>query len=100
MSISRTDSPSRSKRSQRPEDERLPMGQNIGFGLQHVLTMYGGIIAPPLIIGTAAGLDEAAIGVLIASCLFVGGLATVLQTVVGPARLVPSSEMAESPWSG
>lgn len=43
--------------------------------------MYGGIIAPPLIIGTAAGLTSAEIGVLIASCLFVGGLATLLQTI-------------------
>ncbi|MFJ6418389.1 nucleobase:cation symporter-2 family protein [Paeniglutamicibacter sp. NPDC091659] len=65
----------------RPEDERLPFAQNLGYGFQHVLTMYGGIIAPPLIIGTAAGLSEAQIGVLIASCLFVGGLATILQTV-------------------
>ena len=69
------------KRSARPEDERLPLFQNLGYGLQHVLTMYGGIIAPPLIIGTAAGLTEAEVGVLIASCLFVGGLATILQTV-------------------
>lgn len=68
-------------RSTRPEDERLPLLQNLGYGLQHVLTMYGGIIAPPLIIGTAAGLSEAEIGVLIASCLFIGGLATILQTV-------------------
>ncbi|GAA1414714.1 transporter [Glutamicibacter uratoxydans] len=81
MSSSRISTAAQQKRGQRPEDERLPMAQNIGFGLQHVLTMYGGIIAPPLIIGTAAGLGEAEIGVLIASCLFVGGLATVLQTV-------------------
>lgn len=81
MSSSRISTTAKVRRSQRPEDERLPMGQNIGFGLQHVLTMYGGIIAPPLILGTAAGLDEAQIGVLVASCLFVGGLATFLQTV-------------------
>lgn len=49
--------------------------------MQHVLSMYGGIIAPPLIIGTAAGLTSAEIGVLIASCLFIGGLATLLQTI-------------------
>lgn len=68
----------------RPEDERLPLGKTIAYGLQHVLTMYGGIIAPPLIIGGAAGLNPEQIGVLVASCLFVGGLATILQTVGVP----------------
>ncbi|UJP09813.1 purine permease [Microbacterium sp. KUDC0406] len=65
----------------RPEDERLPIGPTIGYGIQHVLTMYGGIIAPPLIIGQIAGLSQGEIGVLIAACLFMGGLATILQTV-------------------
>lgn len=65
----------------RPEDERLSIGATFGYGLQHVLTMYGGIIAPPLIIGQLAELSPAEIGVLIASCLFMGGLATILQTV-------------------
>ncbi|HEY5981499.1 MAG TPA: solute carrier family 23 protein, partial [Microlunatus sp.] len=65
----------------RPEDERLPAGSTIAYGLQHVLTMYGGIIAPPLIIGPAAGLTPAEIGALITACLFMGGLATLLQTI-------------------
>ena len=43
--------------------------------------MYGGIVAPPLIIGTAAGLSSAQIGMLIAAALFVGGLATLIQTI-------------------
>lgn len=68
-------------REARPEDERLPWSKNLAYGMQHVLSMCGGIIAPPLIIGTAAGLTSAEIGVLIASCLFVGGLATLLQTI-------------------
>lgn len=66
--------------SPRPEDARLPVGTSFAYGLQHVLTMYGGIIAVPLIIGKAAGLDGSGISVLIASCLFVGGLATILQS--------------------
>ncbi|MEN0024750.1 MAG: solute carrier family 23 protein, partial [Microbacterium sp.] len=65
----------------RPEDERLPIGVTVAYGIQHVLTMYGGIIAPPLIIGSMAGLNGAEIGVLITACLFMGGLATILQTV-------------------
>ena len=44
---------------QRPEDENLGVAANMAYGLQHVLTMYGGIIAPPLIIGPAAGLSPA-----------------------------------------
>jgi len=69
------------QRSDRPEDQRLSVGSSFAYGFQHVLTMYGGIIAPPLIIGAAAGMSSEDIGLLIAACLFVGGLATVLQTV-------------------
>ncbi len=69
------------KETSRPEDERLPAGSTLAYGLQHVLTMYGGIIAPPLIIGPAAGLSPAEIGALITACLFMGGLATLLQTL-------------------
>ncbi|GAA1405888.1 uracil permease [Glutamicibacter uratoxydans] len=65
----------------RPEDAKLPLGKSFAYGLQHVLTMYGGIIAPPLIIGSAAGVSPEEIGLLVASCLFVGGLATILQTI-------------------
>lgn len=68
-------------KGKRPEDERLGVGANLAYGLQHVLTMYGGIIAVPLIVGNAAGLDSTGISLLIASCLFMGGLATILQTV-------------------
>ncbi|MGY2747384.1 nucleobase:cation symporter-2 family protein [Arthrobacter sp. UYCu723] len=74
---------SRGKRpaSQRPEDERLSIGSSFAYGFQHVLTMYGGIIAVPLIVGQAAGLPPADIGILIAAALFMGGLATILQTI-------------------
>ena len=69
------------QQSTRPEDERLSIGSSFAYGFQHVLTMYGGIIAVPLIVGQAAGLPPADIGVLIAAALFMGGLATILQTV-------------------
>ncbi|MFT0519632.1 nucleobase:cation symporter-2 family protein [Pseudomonas faucium] len=65
----------------RPEDENLGVSANVAYGLQHVLTMYGGIVAVPLIIGQAAGLTPAEIGLLIAASLFAGGLATLLQTL-------------------
>lgn len=68
----------------RPEDERLGIGASFAYGFQHVLTMYGGIIAVPLIIGQASGLAPADGGRLIAACLFMGGLATLLQTLGVP----------------
>lgn len=69
------------EQQQSPEHEYLGTGKSAAYGLQHVLTMYGGIIAPPLIVGTAAGLSGMEIGLLIAAALFVGGLATILQTI-------------------
>ena len=29
----------------RPEDERLSPGKTIGYGVQHILAMFGGVIA-------------------------------------------------------
>lgn len=67
-----------------PEDERLSLGANLAFGLQHVLTMYGGIVAVPLILGQAAGLSSSDVGLLVTASLFAGGLATILQTIGVP----------------
>ncbi len=67
--------------SPRPEDEKLSVAANLAYGFQHVLTMYGGIVAVPLIIGQAAGLTPSEIGLLITASLFAGGVATVLQTI-------------------
>lgn len=66
---------------QRPEDQNLGVTANLAYGLQHVLTMYGGLVAVPLIIGQAAGLSGTEIGLLITASLFAGGLATLLQTL-------------------
>src|SRR5690606_6513197 len=65
----------------RPEDEKLSVTANLAYGFQHVLTMYGGIVAVPLIIGQAAGLSPSEIGLLITASLFAGGMATILQTI-------------------
>ncbi|ROS78942.1 nucleobase:cation symporter-2 family protein [Cellulomonas sp. PhB143] len=88
MSVPQADAPRQAVAptapAHRPEDERLPFLSTVAYGLQHVLTMYGGIIAPPLIIGTAAGVSPTEVGLLIAACLFMGGLATLLQTLGVP----------------
>ncbi|GAA2735384.1 nucleobase:cation symporter-2 family protein [Pedococcus aerophilus] len=65
----------------RPEDERLKLGPTYAYGVQHILTMYGGVIAPPLIVGGAAGLSGTEIALLVSAALFVSGLATILQSV-------------------
>jgi NCS2 family nucleobase:cation symporter-2 len=81
---------SSSRPTGRPEDEKLPVGQLLVYGTQHILTMYGGVIAPPLIVGGAAGLSGTDLALLVTAGLFVSGLATVLQTIgLGPfgARL-------------
>ena len=36
-----------------PVDERLPTGRLAALGLQHVLVLYAGAIAVPLIVGRA-----------------------------------------------
>ena len=53
-----------------PVDEVLPLRQLFTFGLQHVLVMYAGAVAVPLILGSAMGLTSAQV-VLLNSC-FVG----------------------------
>lgn len=68
----------------RPEDTRYPAGKTFAWGLQHVLTMYGGIIAPPLIIGSAAGIPPGELGMLVTAALFVSGFATLLQALGAP----------------
>ena len=38
-----------------PVDERLPVGRLFTLGLQHVLVMYAGAVAVPLITAVRAG---------------------------------------------
>jgi NCS2 family nucleobase:cation symporter-2 len=69
----------------RPEDQLYGPGQLTAYGTQHILTMYGGVIAPPLIVGGAAGLSAGDMALLVTAGLFLSGLATVLQTLgLGP----------------
>lgn len=72
------------KSTPRPEDERLPLAKTFGFGVQHILAMFGGVIAVPIILGGAAGLSPAKVGLVLSCCLFLSGVATVLQTVGVP----------------
>ncbi len=64
-----------------PVDEVLPIPQMALYGLQHVLSMYAGVVAVPLIVGNALGLSGKDITYLVSAGLFISGLATLLQTI-------------------
>ncbi|WP_458789829.1 nucleobase:cation symporter-2 family protein [Yoonia sp. MH D7] len=63
-----------------PVDEMLPPAKLFTLGLQHVLVMYAGAIAVPLIIGRVLGLDPTQVAYLISADLFVCGLVTIIQS--------------------
>lgn len=65
----------------RPEDERVSPLKAIVYGVQHILSMYGGVVAVPLVVGSAAGLPADEMGLIVAAALFVSGLATLLQSL-------------------
>lgn len=64
-----------------PVDETLPPWKMITSGLQHVAAMYAGVVAVPLVIAAAAGLNTSDTTLLMAASLFTAGIATLLQTL-------------------
>ena len=64
-----------------PVDEVLPAPKLAALGLQHVLVMYAGAVAVPLIIGGALKMTREEIAYLISADLFCCGLATLIQCV-------------------
>ncbi len=64
-----------------PVDEVLPMSRLATLGLQHVLVMYAGAIAVPLIIGRALKLPPEDVAFLISADLFACGIVTLIQSL-------------------
>jgi NCS2 family nucleobase:cation symporter-2 len=64
-----------------PVDERLPVGKLTALGLQHVLVMYAGAVAVPLIVGRALKLSPEQVAMLISADLFCCGLVTLIQSL-------------------
>ena len=64
-----------------PVDEVLPLSQMTALGLQHVLVMYAGAVAVPLIVGRALNLSPEQVAHLISADLFVCGLVTLIQAM-------------------
>lgn len=74
------------EKSLHPVDQKLPLGQTFLYGLQHVLAMYAGAVAVPLILASALGLDTEHLIYLINADLFTCGIATLIQTL-GPCKI-------------
>ena len=64
-----------------PVDEKLPTGRLAALGLQHVLVMYAGAIAVPLIVGRALKLSPEQVALLISADLFACGIVTLIQSL-------------------
>lgn len=64
-----------------PVDEMLPAGKLTALGLQHVLVMYAGAVAVPLIVGRALNLPPEQVAHLISADLFCCGLITLIQAM-------------------
>lgn len=64
-----------------PVDEKLPTGRLAALGLQHVLVMYAGAIAVPLIVGRALKLSPEQVAMLISADLFCCGIVTLIQSL-------------------
>ena len=65
-------------------DEMLPPPQLAALGLQHVLVMYAGAVAVPLIIAGALGLSADQRAILISADILACGLATLVQSLGFP----------------
>jgi NCS2 family nucleobase:cation symporter-2 len=64
-----------------PVDEKLPVPRLAALGLQHVLVMYAGAVAVPLIVGRALKLSPDQVVQLISADLFCCGLVTLIQSL-------------------
>src|SRR5246127_5120377 len=67
-----------------PVDEVLPVPKLLTLGLQHVLVMYAGAVAVPLILGRALKMSPEDVAFLISADLFACGVATLIQSVGFP----------------
>ncbi|GAA1920802.1 nucleobase:cation symporter-2 family protein [Microbacterium aoyamense] len=62
-------------------DSIPPFARLFPLGLQHVLALYAGAVAVPLIVGGALGYSAADLAFLISADLFIAGIATIVQSI-------------------
>lgn len=66
-------------------EDRPPLWETLAVAAQHVLAVFGGIIAPPLVIANALHFDTQTTAYMVSMALFVSGLATLIQIMrIGP----------------
>jgi NCS2 family nucleobase:cation symporter-2 len=66
-------------------EDRPPLGEAIPLGIQHVLAMFLGNVAPPLILAGAVGSVTGETTFLVQMALIVAGVATLVQAFpIGP----------------
>lgn len=63
-------------------EKQTQTGKAAVLGLQHLLAMYAGAVAVPLLIGTGLGFNEEQMTYLISIDIFMCGIATLLQLTV------------------
>ena len=71
-------------------NECPPVNETIPLSIQQIVVLVFNVLPVPLLIGAGVGLGPAEITILVAGCLFVTGVATIIQTIgFGPvgARL-------------
>ena len=76
-----TSNPNLSDPTGHPVDEKLPATRLTALGLQHVLVMYAGAVAVPLIVGRALKLSPEQVALLISADLFCCGIVTLIQSL-------------------
>lgn len=76
-----TPAPASASDETHPVDQTLPPFKMFTSGLQHVAAMYAGVVAPPMIVGPAVGLNARDTAFLMGASLFTAGIATLLQTI-------------------
>lgn len=59
--------------------DKPPGSLSVLLGFQNIIAAFGGIVAPPLVIGGALGLDITTMALLVSSTIFVAGLVTFMQ---------------------
>ena len=66
-------------------NECPPVGEAIPLSIQQIVVLIFNVLPVPLLIGGGIGLNAAEITILVAGCLLVTGIATILQTIgAGP----------------
>jgi NCS2 family nucleobase:cation symporter-2 len=80
-----TSTPAAPERSTAGVDDVPPIGTLAALGLQHVLAMYAGAVAVPLIVGgaliSAGRMNASDLPYLVTADLFVAGIATLIQSI-------------------